>query len=250
MPKPRFIECGFCGRMFTVHSVEVHESRCTENPQAAPDASKRSSVVLPKDNMPQPTIEPATSQKKPIWMIWARNGGKERPEGKSSSSPAIATGTAAATAAAVATTHPARPATMTLSSSQSDNVIRGPQTRVCFVCGQRFSERSLEIHEKKCIQLWQLQKKALPATVKCKEPQKLRIPSVDGTRDVGRIDAVAHISSSQAQRVECTKCRSNIALGDAKQHAENCRGGQRKGAKKQKNNPWRNKDDALYAVMY
>ena len=140
---------------------------------------------------------------------------------------------------------------MTLSAGQLDSPVRGPQTRVCFVCGQRFSERSLEIHEKKCIQLWQLQKKALPNTVKCTEPQKLRIPSVDGTKDVGRMDAVAHQSSTHAQRVECTKCTKNLALGEAKQHVDQCRG-LRKNTKKQKqkSNPWRDKGDALYAVMY
>uniref|UniRef100_A0A914VDD0 Zinc finger protein 474 n=1 Tax=Plectus sambesii TaxID=2011161 RepID=A0A914VDD0_9BILA len=208
-------------------------------------------------------------------MVWGRKGSKDRTEGKNASSTTASTtaatnaattaaSTAATTAASTAattaattttatltTTQHARPSTMTLSTSQVDSPARGPQTRVCFVCGQRFSERSLEIHEKKCIQLWQLQKKALPNTVKCTQPQKLRIPSVDGTKDVGRIDAVAHSSSSQAQRAECTKCRTNLALGEAKQHVENCRGGQRKTVnKKQKSNAWRNKDDALYAIMY
>uniref|UniRef100_A0A914XCC8 C2H2-type domain-containing protein n=1 Tax=Plectus sambesii TaxID=2011161 RepID=A0A914XCC8_9BILA len=84
MPKPRFIECGFCGRMFTVHSVEVHETRCTDNPQAV-DTSKKASAVVANDNMPQPTIEPSVSQKKPVWMVWGRKGSKDRTEGKNAS---------------------------------------------------------------------------------------------------------------------------------------------------------------------
>lgn len=49
-----------------------------------------------------------------------------------------------------------------------------PPTRTCYVCGQQFGRNSLEPHEKKCRQFWQMQAESLPNCIKTKEPKKMQ----------------------------------------------------------------------------
>ncbi|WKX91912.1 hypothetical protein Q1695_010167 [Nippostrongylus brasiliensis] len=149
-----FVTCPHCARLYSQHSLHLHESKCLENPLA----TRRASMV---------SLVKAMSL---------------RPRTRSTSRPA------------------------------------GVQHRLCYVCGEQFTEQDIAAHENKCIDKWTKTCERLAPRFESRTPLLLQIPSVDGTIDARRLNEHAITQSSKAQTLRCRRCNCRVVLNAAEQH--------------------------------
>lgn len=55
-----------------------------------------------------------------------------------------------------------------------------PWTCVCYLCGREFGSRSIDIHERQCLQKWRAENETLPRRQRRPEPRKPNMMQFDG----------------------------------------------------------------------
>ncbi|XP_043277758.1 LOW QUALITY PROTEIN: uncharacterized protein cactin [Venturia canescens] len=94
---------------------------------------------------------------------------------------------------------------------------KGPRTVTCYICAREFGTASFPIHEPKCMQKWERENNALPASQRRPVPQRPIVP-------VDHYDwNNAAWEQSQAQLVPCWKCGRTFLPERLEVHERSCK---------------------------
>ncbi|KHJ98646.1 hypothetical protein OESDEN_01367 [Oesophagostomum dentatum] len=90
--------------------------------------------------------------------------------------------------------------------------------RVCFVCGQGFDKDDIAKHETNCLNGWMRECDRLERRFEARTPEPLEIPSIDGTKDLRRLNDHAKDQAARAQLLRCRKCNEKVPFRKADDH--------------------------------
>ncbi|XP_052794669.1 zinc finger protein 474-like isoform X2 [Mya arenaria] len=118
-----------------------------------------------------------------------------------------------------------KPANQSTPQNQSKlNPSLGAKFVLCYVCGRKFGEASVSIHEPQCLEKWKLENSRLPKGQRRPIPKKPEVLTLaDGKYDVVAINEAAW-QSAQAQLIPCDGCRRTFSPDRITVHQRSCKG--------------------------
>ncbi|KAI8822025.1 uncharacterized protein EV422DRAFT_413905 [Fimicolochytrium jonesii] len=107
---------------------------------------------------------------------------------------------------------------------------RNPFTRMCYICGREFGSKSIQIHEKNCIEKWDKQNAALPRDQRRTRPKPPQLVGNDGTPVGGKMTAgeyneAAFQTFMNEGREECPNCGRGFLRDRLEIHLRSCKPG-------------------------
>jgi len=100
----------------------------------------------------------------------------------------------------------------------------GPRFVLCYICGRKFGEASVTIHEPQCLEKWKIENSKLPKGLRRpipKKPEAMNITS-GGKYDMDAMNEAAW-KSAQAQLIPCENCGRTFAPDRLPVHQKACR---------------------------
>lgn len=102
---------------------------------------------------------------------------------------------------------------------------KNPFTIICYLCGREYGTKSIDIHEKQCIEKWEKTNKALPKEQRKPRPQKpiaidnsTENPTSNhkpvGSQSMQDYNDAAFAAYSENARYECETCGRKVAFID------------------------------------
>ncbi|KAI6192399.1 hypothetical protein M3Y97_00333200 [Aphelenchoides bicaudatus] len=219
---PQLIPCPFCDRLYTHFSIDLHQPNCLSNPDRR--------VKLPQLKRSAHTSigPPNSSTRRPLPALSER---RSRSVGSNSVNSSSNGSTESPN-----TSDENRPSTRNINKNRRPksrtnrqkrqrtpkrrevSPPRDPDKRICFVCGEKVPMDDLLDHEIECEAEWRTQRREFPTTIRVRSPRAMRIPSVDGTIDVNRIDFYASESAERANKTRCLRCCRHVPFAHVLQH--------------------------------
>ena len=106
----------------------------------------------------------------------------------------------------------------------------GPKFVLCYICGRKFGEASVSIHEPQCLDKWKLENAQLPKGQRRPLPKKPEILQVGGKYDVDAMNEAAW-QSAQSQLIPCDGCGRTFNPDRLAVHQRGCKGAGKGGTK-------------------
>ncbi|KAK3610253.1 hypothetical protein CHS0354_022316 [Potamilus streckersoni] len=98
----------------------------------------------------------------------------------------------------------------------------GPKFILCYICGQKFGSKSIDIHEPQCLEKWKVENDKLPKHQQRPLPKKPEVVGGTGTYDIDAMNEAAW-KSSQAQLIPCENCGRKFAPDRLQVHKRACK---------------------------
>jgi len=103
----------------------------------------------------------------------------------------------------------------------------GPVYIICFICGQKYGSKSIDIHEPQCLDKWKIENAKLPK--KQQRPVPIRpdrsgMVKGDGNVDMDAMNEAAW-QASKLQLLECENCGRRFQSDRLPVHQRSCRPG-------------------------
>ncbi|KAJ3254976.1 hypothetical protein HK103_006678 [Boothiomyces macroporosus] len=104
---------------------------------------------------------------------------------------------------------------------------KNPFTIICYICGREYGSKSIDIHEKNCMEKWEKQQRELPKNLRTARPQKpVPLPGLpDKSQDKQAYNDAAFNEYANNSRVECEVCHRKFAPDSLVKHARACKPG-------------------------
>ncbi|KAL4227285.1 hypothetical protein ACF0H5_012731 [Mactra antiquata] len=99
----------------------------------------------------------------------------------------------------------------------------GPKFVLCYICGRKFGEASVTIHEPQCLEKWKIENDKLPKGQRRPLPKKPEILQSGGAYDMDAMNEAAW-RSAQAQLIPCDGCGRTFAPDRLSVHQRSCKG--------------------------
>ncbi|KAH3730005.1 hypothetical protein DPMN_055984 [Dreissena polymorpha] len=99
----------------------------------------------------------------------------------------------------------------------------GPKFVLCYICGQKFGEASVKIHEPQCLEKWKIENSKLPKGQRRPLPKKPEILQSGGKYDIDAMNEAAW-KSAQDQLIPCDGCGRRFAPDRLPVHQRSCKG--------------------------
>ncbi|XP_045216283.2 zinc finger protein 474-like [Mercenaria mercenaria] len=106
----------------------------------------------------------------------------------------------------------------------------GPKFVLCYICGRKFGEASVAIHEPQCLEKWKVENDRLPKGQRRPLPKKPEVLQSGGKYDVDAMNEAAW-KSAQSQLIPCDGCGRTFAPDRLSVHQRACKGAGKGGAK-------------------
>lgn len=106
----------------------------------------------------------------------------------------------------------------------------GPKFVLCYICGRKFGEASVSIHEPQCLEKWKLENDKLPKGQRRPLPKKPEVLQSGGKYDMDAMNEAAW-RSAQSQLIPCDGCGRTFAPDRLPVHQRSCKGAGKGGAK-------------------
>lgn len=106
----------------------------------------------------------------------------------------------------------------------------GPKFVLCYICGRKFGEASVSIHEPQCLEKWKIENSKLPKGQRRPLPKKPEILQTGGKYDMDAMNEAAW-QSAQAQLIPCDGCGRTFAPDRLPVHQRGCKGSGKGGTK-------------------
>ena len=132
-----------------------------------------------------------------------------------------------------------RNTTQTVSSTKKETVKSnqskmkpspGPKFVLCYICGRKFGEASVAIHEPQCLEKWKIENDRLPKGQRRPLPKKPEVLKSGGKYDVDAMNEAAW-KSAQSQLIPCDGCGRTFAPDRLPVHQRSCKNSGKGGAK-------------------
>lgn len=107
---------------------------------------------------------------------------------------------------------------------------QGPKFVLCYICGRKFGEASVSIHEPQCLEKWKIENSKLPKGQRRPLPKKPEILQSGGKYDVDAMNEAAW-QSAQSQLIPCDGCGRTFAPDRLPVHQRACKGAGKGGTK-------------------
>ncbi|XP_069138183.1 zinc finger protein 474-like [Argopecten irradians] len=99
----------------------------------------------------------------------------------------------------------------------------GPGFVLCYICGNKYGSKSIDIHEPQCLKKWNAVNDQLPKGQRRKPPKKPEvITGAGGSYDVNAMNDAAW-QSAQSQLLPCTRCGRTFAPDRLAVHQRACK---------------------------
>lgn len=106
----------------------------------------------------------------------------------------------------------------------------GPKFVLCYICGRKFGEASVSIHEPQCLEKWKIENDKLPKGQRRPLPKKPEVLQSGGKYDMDAMNEAAW-QSAQAQLIPCDGCGRTFAPDRLSVHQRACKGAGKGGSK-------------------
>lgn len=107
---------------------------------------------------------------------------------------------------------------------------QGPKFVLCYICGRKFGEASVSIHEPQCLEKWKIENDKLPKGQRRPLPKKPEVLQSGGKYDMDAMNEAAW-QSAQAQLIPCDGCGRTFAPDRLPVHQRACKGAGKGGNK-------------------
>ncbi|XP_074651936.1 zinc finger protein 474-like [Tubulanus polymorphus] len=226
---PRFITCTGCGKAFTHASLVIHQKKCLGLSQQTPTTSQQKQ---PRQGEQRPAAGPITGptagpvlqrksstelSRKGSYTInktdqtdtaelipcqnCARKFLKDRlvvHQRTCKPNPETPPGTASSNGSS--RVNGSKPA-----PKRAQKRPAGPQLVLCYICGQKYTTKSLPIHEPQCLEKWKIENSRLPKEQRRPLPKKPKIIGEGKPMTMEEMNEAAW-QSSQSNLAPCPNC--------------------------------------------
>lgn len=230
----QLLPCKNCGRTFNPDRLPIHQRSCKPDKQSQSSVkSKKEADENESEQRPKTAVvkNPKVVNKDnsvPLEKQTTRQADSEADTGEGSQE-GENQAEVVDTSANQSTSKTSKPVKET--KTQSSMKPPGPRFVLCYICGRKFGEASVSIHEPQCLDKWKVENDRLPKGQRRPLPKKPQmLQAAGGGYDMDAMNEAAW-QSAQAQLIPCDGCGRTFAPDRLPVHQRACKGSGKGAAK-------------------